>query len=343
MNQESTLYHKKLLIIHNGSINQRILYQHVCEQLGIYVDQIADKPNEKAFGKISGRMHFSFYEKILDSYYVQQCNCLAERYDYILIIRGEYITLNALRYIRGKYTDAKMILYMWDSVQNNRGIEQKWDYFDAVYTFDRADWIRYAERIGFIPLYYCEEYIHALDLNQEKCYDIAFIGTAHGDRMKIVKQVAESCIDSGMKMFVFSYSPHILVYYYNKLFNKDYREVKKQDLSFHLMSQKEIYEVYSRTNCILDIEIKSQTGLTMRTMDILGLKRKLITTNKDIIHYDFYNPQNISVIDRNHPVIDECFLREPYKDIPESIYNKYSMRSWLIQLLTGKVFSCITE
>ncbi len=325
---------KKVLMIHNGGERHGSLYKHVCTELGMAFCHIADKPNEHAFGKIAGRLHLSFYEEILYRYYKKAIETYRDEFDYIIVIRGEYTPQKAVQLLREKNPNAKLILYMWDSIKNNRGIEKKWHLFDKVYTFDRMDYLAHQGTIGFIPLFYCEEYIDAMSSDQEENYDIAFIGTAHGDRAKIVNQVEAECKAQGLKMFKFLYSPHILVYYYNKMFNKDYRHVNRHDLSFSLMTQKQIYSVYNQTKCILDVEIKTQTGLTMRTMDILGLKKKLITTNQDIINYDFYNENNISVIDRTNVQIDYDFIQKPYEDIDESIYKKYSMRNWLIQLFS---------
>ena len=325
---------KRLLLIHNGGKKQGDLYCHVCDQLGITIDQLADKPNEKAFGKIAGRLHLRFYERELNKYYHHEIDKLGNNYDYILVIRGEYTPSESIQYLREKNPHAKMVLYMWDSIQNNRGIQGKWSLFDKVYSFDRADYLKYKDRIGFVPLFYCEEYIDQIERNCESEYDIAFIGTAHGDRVKIVKAIRKESERNGLKMFSFLYCPHILVFLYNKLFNKDYKYVKRHDLSFKPMTQKEIYEIYSRSDNILDIEIKTQTGLTMRTMDILGLKKKLITTNRDIVNYDFYDKNNILILDRDNVHLDLGFLKAPYNELSKEIYDKYSMKSWLLQLIS---------
>lgn len=324
---------KKILIIHNGGSKLDKLFQNTCQKLGMTYEGIPDKPNEKAFGKIAGRLHLAFYEKILNKYYRKTIESLNNGFDYILVIRGEYTPTDSISLLQEKNPNAKMILYMWDSIRNNKGIQNKWPLFDSVYTFDRHDFIDNKGRIGFVPLYYCEEYIEQVDKSLNPEYDIAFIGTAHGDRVKIVKEVERFCTDNDLNMFRFLYCPHILVYIYNKLFNKDYRHVKLSDLSFNPMTQKEIYEIYSKAESVLDVEIKTQTGLTMRTIDILGLKKKLITTNKDIINYDFYDENNILVIDRDSLNIDTGFLKKPYKEIKKEIYDKYSMKNWLLRLI----------
>ena len=73
--------------------------------------------------------------------------------------------------------------------------------------------------------------------------------------------------------------------------------------------------------------------MTMRTIEILGLKRKLITTNKDIVNYDFYNSNNILVIDRDNPKFDISFIEKPYIELKEEIYKKYSLENWILEIL----------
>ncbi len=329
--KEDTFSGKKILMIHNGG--KSTLYINVCKQLGMELDQLADKPNEKAFGKIAGRLHIKLYERVLEKYYCNAFDSLNKKYDYILVIRGEYTPYNAIKYMREKNPEAKLILYMWDSIRFNHGIESKWELFDKVYTFDRKDYQEHSDRIGFVPLYYCEEYIQGLDKETEIEYDIAFIGTAHGDRAKIVNYVESECRTRGLRMYKYLYCPHLLVYIYNKIRNKDYRNVHRSDLYFKIKPQKEIYSIYNKAKCVLDIEIRNQTGLTMRTIDILGLKKKLITTNHDIVNYDFYNPNNVLIIDRDNLNIDYHFLDLPYKPLDDKIYYKYTVKNWLIQLL----------
>lgn len=56
--------------------------------------------------------------------------------------------------------------------------------------------------------------------------------------------------------------------------------------------------------------------------------KKLITTNPHVKEYDFYQPENILIVDRYNPVITKEFLNVPWKDISEEIYKKYSISSW---------------
>ena len=71
----------------------------------------------------------------------------------------------------------------------------------------------------------------------------------------------------------------------------------------------------------------------MRSIEILGLQRKLITTNKDIQNYDFYNKNNIFILDRANPVMDMDFFKAPYEKLNEKLYGKYSLENWILEVL----------
>ena len=94
-----------------------------------------------------------------------------------------------------------------------------------------------------------------------------------------------------------------------------------------------LYAIYADSKCIVDVENPGQHGLTMRSIETLGLRRKFITTNADIINYDFYNPNNILVIDRKNPIVNMSFFDKAYEELPKEIYEKYSLRSWIINVL----------
>ena len=61
----------------------------------------------------------------------------------------------------------------------------------------------------------------------------------------------------------------------------------------------------------------------------------MITTNVDIVNYDFYRASNILV----YPgTIEErkAFFENSYEELPEELYRKYSMNSWMKRLLSGE-------
>lgn len=304
------------------------------EDMGAEVIHINDKPKDTFLGKALGRLGLGFYENIINDYYAAELSKIREKnFDYILVIRGEYTPKDSLERMRSYFPTAKMVLYMWDSLVNNKFIRAKWEYYDKVYTFDRIDYLNHKESIDFLPLFYYEDYLPKDTGITEYKYDMSFIGTGHEDRVKIVKALTHQLENKQRNVFSYFFIPHKLVYYLNKIKNPHFKYVRMEDVEFKQLPFEKLYEIYSQSKCVVDIESSKQNGLTMRTIEMIGLEKKLITTNKDIVHYDFFNPDNIMILDRKDPVIDLEFIDKPYIPLDEKIRTKYSLHDWILNVL----------
>ena len=61
----------------------------------------------------------------------------------------------------------------------------------------------------------------------------------------------------------------------------------------------------------------------------------MVTTNRFINMYDFYNNTNIEIVNENNLDIIPVFVSNPeYKDLPADIYNKYSLKAWIDELFS---------
>ena len=304
------------------------------QKIGLQVDYFNDKPNDGVICKTLGRYKVPMYQKVLEKYYKGVIETVKDKeYDYILIIRGEYTPISSLKLLKETFPNAKLILYMWDSILNNKRIEVKWPYFDRVITFDKKDYLEYKEVLDFLPLYYYEDCLPSNAASRME-YDIGFIGTGHGDRIRIINEVKKQCEVQGLRIYTFMYLPHKLVYLYNKVTNPAFKHAKMNDFSYEKMPFEKVYEIYDKSKCVLDIESITQTGLTMRTLEIIGLRKKLITTNPDIVNYNFYNENNIQMMDRENPKVDAGFINREYVELDESIYKQYSLESWIKNVLS---------
>lgn len=80
---------------------------------------------------------------------------------------------------------------------------------------------------------------------------------------------------------------------------------------------------------ILDLIRFNHNGLSFRIFEALAMQKKIITTNKSIALYDFYNPDNILIIDEENIEIPLDFMLKPYTSLNDSIYNKYTIQNWV--------------
>jgi hypothetical protein len=213
---------------------------------------------------------------------------------------------------------------MWDSFKNKTNTPHLLEYFDFKYSFDLVDSQNYD--LNYLPLFYIDSYSSFIK-KDNFLYDISFIGTAHSDRIAIAKKVVKQLGTN--KYFFYFYFQSKILYYYNKIVNKHFKDVFKTDICFNSIDKILLNQVLENSKVVLDIQHFDQEGLTMRTFEMIGAKKKLITTNKNVALHDFYNSNNICILDRKKLEINSDFLVSDYIDLPKEIYEKYSLHSWI--------------
>lgn len=255
-----------------------------------------------------------------------------ETFDYVFVIKCEMLPLEVIRKLRDMNPNATFCLYLYDSLINIRGITSKLNAFDRVLSFDLED-SRKHSNIKFRPLFYIDSYKREFRIDNNYKYDISFIGTIHSDRYAIIKMIKSLAQKKGLSSYFYCYLQSKFIYYYYKVTKSEFRNTSINDFTFDKVDSSLIADIIDETRTVLDIQHPKQTGLTMRTIEMLGMNKKLITTNSNIQEYDFYNPNNILVIDRKNIEIPESFLDTPYQKIDEEIYKNYSLENWIYNVL----------
>ena len=220
---------------------------------GYQVDLYDERPGTGFLDKTMIRLNAPWYHPVITRYYrrIIEKN-RAKAYDYVFVIKGEAVTPEAVRLLRQAYPKAKFILYLWDAVENIPDCSNRMKLYDRVLTFDPAD--AEAFHIPFRPMYYAAQYLRASQEEKPCEYDLTFIGTAHSIRPRVVKQLAEQCQQMGKRCFLYLYTPHVLVYAYNKLTNPNFRYIRWKQIHTDTLSLQQVSDIYSRSRCILDIE-----------------------------------------------------------------------------------------
>lgn len=303
--------------------------------MGAQVDLYNDRPSNSVLCKTMVRYQVKAYHPLVVDYYTKTAEKNKDKdYDFICVIKGECVDASIMKMFRAYFPRAKTILYLWDGLHNIPHGTERLGLYDRVLTFDPDD----AEKYGLVlrPLFFRKEYAQRSAEPDRYDYDISFIGTAHSIRPKLVKAVEDICKREGRTCFQYLFLPHKLVYFHEKLFNRDYRKVRMRDIHFTALSADEVRRIYDASRCILDVEHISQWGLTIRTIEMIGMGKKFITTNADIKKYDFYNPKNILILDRDDPQIPADFWESAYEPIPQEIINRYSLETFVRELFEVK-------
>ncbi len=84
-----------------------------------------------------------------------------------------------------------------------------------------------------------------------------------------------------------------------------------------------------KSKSILDFVSIGQSGLTIRPLEALFLKKKLITNDKFIKNFDFYHPDNVFILGKDKMEYLSDFLEKPFIEIEESITSKYDFSNWI--------------
>lgn len=303
------------------------------EDLGAKVDMYDVRSVTSAKDRALLKTSSDFFASRSQRYYEDILNQnKGKDYDYILIVKCDMTPESILIQMKREFPNAKLCLYLWDSIDNIPGVTKKFKYFDTLHSFDIGDCKRYPE-LYFRPLFFADEFCKPLS-DKEYKYDISFTGTIHSDRYAVIKQVKEIAKENNLSSYWFCYLQSKFIYYFYKLTKREFSSASITDFDLNKKSSEEIAKIVDESKIVVDIQHPKQTGLTMRTIEMIGMNKKLITTNSSIKQYDFYHPHNISVVDRRHVLIDQEFLKKPYEPLNEDLYDKYSLKAWVLEVLS---------
>lgn len=326
------LNNKSILFIGRKFFNYDKIIINRLTTLGATVDYLPDVPFESNFLKSVLRVSRIFLIKKSSKILMQSINNFGRgHYDYIFCIIGEGLDPLSLKQLRSYFPKSKFILHLWDSIHNNRTpLVANFNFFDSISSFDKSDSTKF--NLQFRPLFFSDNFDFDISLNNStdnNFYDACFVGTAHSDRSKILFNLKNKLIPLNLNIYLFQYLQAKWLYYIYNMYDGRYKDIPITDFSFESIPQIEVASVMKKSKVIIDIPHSKQSGLTIRTLECLGLGKKIATTNKSIIDYDFYNENNIFIMDRNSPDIPLDFFTTDYNPIPAEIKNNYSLDSWI--------------
>ncbi|MEH3124157.1 MAG: hypothetical protein PGN16_19685 [Sphingomonas phyllosphaerae] len=217
-------------------------------------------------------------------------------YDLVFVINGQTLSKELLSEWRLKMPKARFLFYIWDSMRNKPKAHEILRYFDECITFDPEASKRFGMRL--LPLFFARGFENT---DQEATYDISFVGTAHSDRHRVISRIDQS-LPADIRRFWYPFLQARWVFYIQKIINPAFRAAKFEDFRYDPLPFKRVQEIFVKSRTIVDIEHPHQTGLTMRTFEALGARKKLITTNASVKDYDFYHPDNFYILDRKKSI-----------------------------------------
>lgn len=306
------------------------------EEMGAEVTFYDERPGNSALVKACIRIDRRILAPLIDRYY---CRILQEtaavKFDYVFVVNLEAMSPGIIKKFRKYQPQANFILYMWDSIENKRNTTEALSCFDHTFTFDSEDAAKISNLL-LRPLFFTDAYDSSRwePAPHGDEIDLFFLGTMHSDRYGILQKIRQMANSHHLKVYYYKYFPSIFLYLFRKLTERQYAKATYREFSFRELPRHEIVPFLKRSRIIIDIQHPGQAGLTIRTIEMLGAQKKIITTNDHILEYDFYNPENILLVDREKLEIPDEFFHTAYIPVDDRIRDKYSIGGWLAEIFS---------
>lgn len=260
-----------------------------------------------------------FFRKIGSSlthlYYLDWYRHLGEYSKVIITDMALDYDCRLLQNIRRKNKKCKCYIYSWNIVKNenkhNRIMKLAKKTGFKYYCYDKGTCARYG--LSFNTIMYDRNL--QLPVNKTE-YDMFFLGFLKDRKVKMMA-LYNAMTEGGLK-------PRFVIV-----------GKKEENLPFDFRDSYVNYFDYlnmlSRSRAILDISQSGQDGYSMRVMEAIFFDRKLITTNRYVLDSEFYDKNNIYVIDLGQINANEIrdFFDLEFHPYPESVKEFYSFESWL--------------
>lgn len=326
----SAAHRGHVLLVSPRTFSYEISISETLRSMGYAVTWWDERASSATWYKLALRLFPAWTVRCSERWFLERlCRIDATSISHVLVIKGEGLSQGVALKMREVLSFASMGLYLWDGVENAKGVLNILPAFDSVATFDPVD----AKTFGWTyrPLFWRNISV-GKGVSGEALFDWCFIGTIHSDRHRVIHRLRQRDSQQG-RSFVFAYFQSPLVLLMRWLGDWTLWCAPKGSLSTESMPAEEVAQKVVCSRAVLDVEHPRQRGFTMRTIETLLAGKKLVTTNKHILTSNLYHPSRVHVINRASPSIPVEFLEQPYLAVSDALRSYYSCEGWVSELL----------
>lgn len=225
----------------------------------------------------------------------------------VIFFSTEYI--GALRYIKSINPKIRIVFWYWNPVFRSIKPDNVPDNLGEKWSFDRNDSKNF--NMKFNTTFYFDN----IKLPQNNIiYDVVFVGLDKG-RRSFINNIKDEMVRNDVNP-----------YFYIVDDDANKRSYKG---SFPTVSYDKYLSIISKSTAILDFVQDGQDGLTLRPMEALFFRKKLITNDASIKTYNFYRQSNIFIIGVDDIKHLKHFLNVPYEPVSDEILMHYDVSNWI--------------
>ncbi len=224
------------------------------------------------------------------------------RHDGKIVIFEPLCKPSYVRWLHKKKPKADIVFWYWNIAKNTVPPDSISDEWCRKWSFARLDCQKYGMQFNPLP-YFSEMAIEPA----EKLYDIVFVGKDKG-RLPVLLELKKSFEDMGLAT-KFIITP-----------TNSYTTHPEYSPSISYM---ESVKLNAQAKAVLDYIEINNSGQSLRVIEALFQKEKIITNSILVADYDFYCPENIFILGRDKLEDLPAFLNSPYKEIDPEIVANY--------------------
>ncbi|MDR2233166.1 MAG: hypothetical protein LBE56_08595 [Tannerella sp.] len=336
---------KKILLITLPFFNYEKMIQDELEKLGAEVDFYPSKFHKESIRANAFVSPFivmiyfllnPFYKRKYTDKVIRYVKAQNKVYDYLFVIQPLTASRRLIIELKRLNPHIKTYIYFWDTFEFFDFSHQiKW--FDYAYSFDKTDCSQH-KGLRHIHNFYID---NQADNEEVKKYDFSYIGSVYKFstyKIDIVNRLLEDAKLQQINYFalmkyVDDFSTglfginnaffRMMKTVYLFLFDKPrigYKKAIEAYLAKGFLSLKgipltEATKIQNQSKAIVDISYRNRAGITFNGITAVAYNKKLITTNKYLADESFYRPENILILDEEHPHIDKNFLNTTVKPV----------------------------
>ena len=276
---------------------------HYMNEYGVKVDNAYRQVG--VLGRIIRK--FCFIMKIMPSYFLGSWKARLDHYENIIYFEDSS-SLVPLKYIHKKRKkETRVILWYWNTVSSCTDHPKKIpDCLCEKWSFDREDCRKY--NMKYNTTFYFKDII--LPYSGYKGF-VYFLGLNKG-RVKSLNKIKDALTIRNIDC---------------KFYVIDETVAAKQRLPY--LTYQENLENIVGASTLLDIVKEGQSGHTLRVMESLFFRKKLITNCKTVKQELFYHKNNCFILGEDPIESLNDFLNMPYHDINLDEIEYYDFGNWL--------------
>jgi len=302
------------------------------EQTGREVELHDERPSNSSALRAIIRVAPALLARLTRKHFLRILNTTEHhQYSLVIVIKGEVTPLWFLQALRTRNPNAVFAFYSFDSITNSSRCRSIFEAFDYLYSFDRAD-VAAIDELDYKPLFFTAEFT-ASSSNVAR-YDLSFVGTVHSNRYQLASSVSRALPTS--RLFMFYYVQASWYFWLMKLTGA-FKGIPRSAVSVRKLSRDDVADVFRSSRAVLDVQRYGQTGLTMRTFEVLASGAALLTTNGTIRGEEFFDEERILILEREGDQSSRVdrFMRElkPVRQDQLHQFELYSLSSWVASFL----------